>query len=260
MRRFIPLLPLVLLAACTQHFTPLQNRIAVGKEGYVVFVGDGVGKEGDLYAVDAFGGHPFPFTYSLADESHPALDPTGVMLAFIRAPSDTATIGRKLWVMDLLNGHEREMTLERGVVPEEVAWSRDGATLYIATTTGLWTMAAPPRTPSPRRLSGADSASADSALAVMVGDPPFARIAACHPDADAICAFVGTEPPAPVDSPAVGPFRWGADSLGFFVGERLIVRPVGPGKGREVRIEEVPDHPRQATWFRGLTPDTTTRG
>lgn len=255
----LTLLVSLALAACTQHFTPLQNRIVVGKESYVVFAADGVGGQGDLFAMDAFGGNAYPFTYSLADESDPALGPTGVLLAFIRSTSDTDRASRKVWVMDLLNGRETDMPLDQGVVPEQVAWSRDGATIYIATSNGTWAIAAPPARPAPHRISGLDSLAADSALAVLVGDPPFARIALCRPGSDAICAFAGTAPPTPVDSPAHHPFRWGGDSLGYFMGENLVVRPVGSGRPREVRIERAPDHPREATWFGGLTAPTATQ-
>lgn len=257
MRRSLPLL--ALLTACTQHFTPLQNRIVVGKESYVVFVADGEGGQGDLFAIDAFGGNAYPFTYSLADESHPALDPTGVLLAFLRSTSDTDRAARKVWVMDLLNGRETDLPLAHGVVPEQVAWSRDGAVIYVATSAGTWALAAPPGAPAPHRLSGGDSLAADSALTVLVGDPPFARIGPCRPGAEAICAFAGAARPTAVDSPAHHPFRWGSDSLGYFVGEHLVVRPVGPGRPREVRIERAPDHPREATWFGGLTPPNPAR-
>ena len=255
MRRFIPLL--TLLAACGDHFTPLQNRIAVGKEAYVVFVADGQGRQGDLYAVDAAGGLAYPFTYSLASESHPALDPSGVMLAFIRAQSDTTTGARKLWVMNLLNGTERELALDAGVVPEEVAWSHKGGMLVVATRSGLWALTPPPAAPAPHRLTGADSAAADSALALLIGDPPIARIGPCQPDAGDICALAAGRAPEVVDSPGRDPFRWGADSLGYFVGDRIYVRPLAGGKPRELRVEQAPAHLRQATWFPGLRPDST---
>lgn len=255
MRRFIPLL--ALLAACGQHFTPLQNRISVGKEAYVVFVAEGQGSQGDLYAVDANGGLAYPFTYSLASESRPALDPTGVMLAFLRSSSDTSTGPRKLWVMNLLNGSERELPLAAGVIPDEVAWSRNGGTIFVGTRSGLWALMPPPAAAEPKRLTGSDSLAADSALALLVGDPPFARIEPCHAGADDICAFAASRAPQVVDSPASGPFRWGSDSLGYFVGGRIYVRPLGGGKPREVRVEQAPDHPRQATWFAGLRPDST---
>lgn len=257
--RTSPALLLFALAACTQHFTPLQNRIAVGKKPYVVFVADGEGGQGDLFAIDAFGGNAYPFTYSLADESHPALDPTGVLLAFIRSPNDTDRASRKVWIMDLLNGRETDLPLDRGVVPEAVAWSRDGGAIDVATSAGTWQLSPPPAAPAPRRLSGPDSLAADSALAVLVGDPPFARVGPCQVGGDALCAFTGEAPPAPVDSPAHHPFRWGGDSLAYFVGERLVVRPVGPGRPREVQIERAPEHPRDATWFGGLTTPNPVR-
>jgi hypothetical protein len=252
MRRYAILL--ILLAACGDHFTPLQNRIAVGRESYVVFVADGQGGQGDLYAVDANGGLAYPFTYSLASESRPALDPTGVMLAFIRAPRDTGGTPRKLWVMNLLNGTERELRLDSGAVPQAAAWSRDGRTIFVRTSAGLRGVAAPPAEPAPHRLSGADSAAGDSALAVLVGDPPFATIAPCREGADDICALSSSAAPQVVDSPAHAPFRWGADSLGYVVGDRILVRPAGAGKPREVRIERAPAHVRDATWFAGIRP------
>ena len=255
MRRFLPLL--ALLAACGDHFTPLQNRIAVGKEAYVVFVADGQGGQGDLYAVDAAGGLAYPFTYSLASESHPALDRSGVMLAFIRAQSDTAAGARKLWVMNLLNGSERELPLGTGIRPEKVAWSRSGGTIFAATDSGLWALTAPPADAQPRRLAGPDSAAADSALMLLIGDPPIARIGACKPDAGDICALAAGRAPEVVDSPGRDPFQWGADSLGYFVGDRIYVRPLAGGRPRELRVEQAPAHVRQAAWFAGLRPDST---
>ncbi|HEU4763378.1 MAG TPA: hypothetical protein VFS28_01910 [Gemmatimonadales bacterium] len=258
MRRLLPLA--FLATACTQHFTPLQNRVAVGKEPYVVFAADGAGGQGDLFAASTSGGSAYQFTYSLADESRPALDPSGVMVAFVRTPNDTDHASRRVWVMNMLNGHEREIdTLAAGAIPERLAWSADGRTIFIAATTGLWAVPAPPADSAPRRLAGPDSAAADSALAVMVGAPPFARIAACHPGADDVCAFSGTGAPSLVDAPAREPFRWGADSLGYFVGERIVVRPVGPGRTRELQIERVPDRPRDASRFAGPRDTTSTR-
>lgn len=252
MRFLLPFL--LLLAGCREHFTPLQNRIAVGKEAYVVFAADGQGGQGDLYAVDANGGVAYPFTYSLASESHPALDPTGVMLAFVRAPSDTGGTPTKLWVMNLLNGNERELPLGDGVVPRAAAWSRDGRTIYARTSNGIWSVAVPPAAPAPRHLGGSDSLTADSALTVLVGDPPFARIAPCREGVEDLCAVPAAGAPQVVDSPAHGPFRWGSDSLAYFVGDRMLVRSVGPGRPREIRIERAPGHLRDATWFPGLRP------
>jgi hypothetical protein len=162
--------------------------------------------------------------------------------------------------MNLLSGSERELPpLGAGIIPEAVAWARDGRTIYVATANGPWSAAAPPADPAPHRLAGPDSLAGDSALAVLVGDPPFARVGPCAAGTHDLCAFAPGRPPALLDSIARDPLRWGGDSLGYFIGDRLVVRPVGPGRVRELHIERLPPHPRQATWFPGLPESTPAR-
>jgi hypothetical protein len=43
--------------------------------------------------------------------------------------------------------------------------------------------------------------------------------------------------------------RWGDDSVMFFVGDAVEIRPLGPGRARRLDWEGVPDRPRQMTVF-----------
>ena len=70
---------LVLLggAACRVSLSPLQNRIAVGEESFVIFAADGEDAAGDLFAVRTNGGAVYPVTYTRLHETAPAFIETG---------------------------------------------------------------------------------------------------------------------------------------------------------------------------------------
>ena len=89
-----------------------------------MFVG-GSGVSGDLYAVRADGGPAFPLTYTPVAELAPALAPDGADLAFLRGQSLRDSTPATVWVMNLLNGAERELRLPKDAgTPERVGWSR----------------------------------------------------------------------------------------------------------------------------------------
>ena len=48
-----------------------------------------------------------------------------------------------------------------------------------------------------------------------------------------------------------GPARWGSDSVGYFVGAAFFVRPLGPGRMRELRLTPPRLDPREMTFFPG---------
>jgi hypothetical protein len=128
-----------------------------------------------------------------------------------------------------------------------VAWTRDGRTLLLATDRGVWRADAPPAAADLRPVPAAERAAADSALEVWLGDPPFARAAAC-PAGRGICVL-GDSGASPLDAEGDSPLRWGPDSVGYFVKGNLVVRPLGPGRMRELRWRSAPGHPREATVF-----------
>lgn len=247
-----PRLPcLVLLAAafgCRGSLSPLSNRLAVGQEAYVVFVAAGEGGGGDLFASSAGGGPVYPVSYTRVDESGPALSPDGVSLAFIRSRSTADSLTHAVWVMNLLSGEERALPpAEPGSRPMRIGWSKDGKTIYVRTDQGIDAAHAPPSAPEPRALRG-DTAAADSALSVWVGEPVFAGVRPC-PSEDALCVFPGAGPPQAIAPGSHDPVRWGRDSLGYFVGADLYVRPLGPGAQRRLTWSPPPVRPREPTYF-----------
>ncbi|HWA40983.1 MAG TPA: hypothetical protein VG712_05180, partial [Gemmatimonadales bacterium] len=248
-RYHVPLLVLLLLPGCQSTFLPLKNRITPGIDPFVVFVADGQADGGELWAGQASGGSVYQVTYTLSDEDAPALSPSGGVLAYTRAPSRADSLHRRVWVMNLVSGNEREFPpLPEGVIPTRLAFSADGATIYVRTTGGIWALQAPPSAPALQRLGGADSARADSVLTTYIGDPPFAAIGPCVVAAGSLCAFPPGQPEAPLQEGGFDPVHWGADSVGYFVGDRLLVRSGGGGRVREVMWSRVPPHPRRPTY------------
>jgi hypothetical protein len=236
-------------AGCRDTFYPLKNRITPGLDPFVVFAAEGQGGTRELWAAHTGGGRVFQLTFTLGDESAPALAPGGGVLAFVRSTSRSDTLGRRIWFMNLVTGAERDMpSLPDSSIPERLAFSADGARLYARTQTGLWSVDAPPAISSPRRLVASDSVVADSVLTVYLGDPPFARIAACAAKAGWICAFPAGKEETPLQEGGVDPVRWGPDSVGYLVGDRLVVRSGGAGRSREVMWTSVPRNPESPTY------------
>ena len=251
----VPLLAVLLLAGCQSTFLPLKNRITPGTDAFVVFVADGQADAGELWAGQASGGSVYQVTYTLADEDAPSLSPSGGVLAYTRAPTRADSAARRIWFMNLVSGNEREMpALPDGAIPTRLAFSSDGATLYVRTTNGLWSLQTPPSAPAPQRLTAADSARADSALTTYIGEPPFALIGPCLAKAATLCAFPPGQPEAPLQEGGFDPVHWGADSVGYLVGDRLLVRSGGGGRVREVSWARVPPHPRRPTYAPAAGP------
>ena len=254
---------LVILAsttACRDTFYPLKNRITPGIDPFVVFTADGQADAGELWAGEASGGPVFQLTYTLSDEDAPALSPSGGVLAFIRSPSRADSAGRRVWFMNLVTGNERELpAFPDSSVPLRLAFAAAETTLFVRTTQGLWSVAAPPTAYPPTRLRGPDSVAADSALTVFIGDPPFARIGPCLVRNGSLCAFPPGKDETPLQEGGFDPVRWGADSVGYFVGDRLLVRSGEGGRVREVKWVRVPVRPRHPTFAPAASPHPSAR-
>jgi hypothetical protein len=230
---------------------PLRGKIDVGREPYAVFVG-GSGASGDLYAVRADGGPAFPITYTPVAELAPALAPNGTDLAFLRSQSLRDTTPASVWVMNLLNGSERELELPKVAgIPEQVGWSDDGTAVIVRTGQGLYQFDAPPAKPDARPVPAADYAVAESSLAVLLGDPVFARVVLCQRPSD-LCLTTRRGAPGILAQAARDPVRWGTDSVAFLVGDNLLqIRPLAKGRPRALNWSNVPARPRQLTFFQG---------
>jgi hypothetical protein len=245
-----------LLAAC-RGISPLSNKITPGEEPFVIVVGEGSDGETDLFAVSAGGGDAVRLTFTRDLESVPALHPSGGAVAFVRraAGADPRTW---LVVLNLVNAAEREVEIPAAVGQAgRLGWSHDGALLYVGGTTAAAVTPAPPAGLALDVVAAGDPrrAAADSSLGVLLGDPPVAEVVPCPGDSTSstFCAVGALGTVQPLGAFVQGPFRWGADSLGYFDGERLMVRSLGEGRPRHVAWTRAPGHAREATYSGGRT-------
>jgi hypothetical protein len=218
----------------------------------VIFVGGDARAGGDLYALQADGGGAIPITFSVVGEMRPSLAPEGGRVAFLRGGSLTDSLPASVWVLNLVNGAERQVRLPpQAGPPERVGW-RDGRTLIVRARGGVYEVPAPPEEGDARALAGPARAAAESSLAVLLGAPAFARVVPCA-DPAALCVVGDSGGPALLAEDAGEAARWGEDSVAYVTRGRLVVRPVGPGRARIVEWSGLPARPRELTVFAGPT-------
>jgi hypothetical protein len=244
---------LALLAACERGFLPLGGHFEVGRDPMVVFVGGDAPAGGDLYALRADGGGAIPITFSVVGEMRPSLSPDGSQVAFLRGGTLADSLPATVWVLNLVNGAERRvpLPLEAGR-PERVGWTDGGATLVVRTASGIYRAPAPPAEGEAVPVTGRARPAAESSLAVLLGNPAFARVVPCEDPAD-LCVEGDEGAPALLAKDARDAARWGDDSVAYLAGGRLVVRPVGPGRARVLDWNAVPARPRQLTVFPGAS-------
>ena len=247
-RSISAILALIALTSCRISMSPLQNRMAPGEEPFAVFVADGEAGLGDLYAIRTDGGTTVPVTYTRVSETAPSLSPTGTALAFIREGVTGDPTSRRVVVMNLLNGNERVIP-SSDVPPDAVAWSADAAILYIKADTEILAAAALPAGASVRTLEGLEVARADSAFWSLLGTPAFGRAVECPEGGVCVLLPDGTRSVLAADGR--GGVRWGSDSVGYFVGPDFVVRPLGAGRARELKLLPRRENPREMTFFPG---------
>jgi len=244
-------LTLAALTSCRISMSPLQNRLAPGQEPFAVFVADGEAGLGDLYAIRPDGGTTIPITYTRVREMAPSLAPTGTALAFIREATAGDPSTRRVVVMNLLNGNERVVP-PSAVPPEAVAWSADASLLYIRAGAMLLATAAPPAESRPRALDSLESLQADSAFWALLGTPAFGRAVECPESGVCVVLTDGTRSVLAADGR--DGVRWGSDSVGYFVGDDFVVRPLGAGRARQLKLIPPRTNPREMTFFPGPAP------
>lgn len=250
--RLTPLLfPLtLLLLSCDPTLPPLRGKMAIGSDPYAVFVGGGP-FNGDLYAVRPDGGPAVPITFTSVAELRPALSPDGTRLAFLRGASPDDSTPASAWVMNLRTGSERELLLPKGAArPERIGWARDGKTVIVATPDELYRVRPPPGRADAQSITEPERAAAESSLAVLLGDPVFTRVVPCEKKRD-LCLVGTSGRPALLATSVRDPLRWGGDSVAFFVGDRLQIRPLDRGRPRLLLMTNAPERPRGMTFFPG---------
>jgi len=239
-----------LLAGCEGTLPPLRGQIQVGHDAYAIFVA-GSPAAGDLYAVHADGGPVIPITYSTVGEMRPRLSPDGTRLAFLRGSAVGDTTPGSVWIMNLDTGSEHEIELPAHAgPPTRVGWAPAGGSIVIATEGAFYRAGVPPARSRAVLVGPAGRASADSALAVLLGDPIFARVVPCA-EAGALCVVGDTGGPGLLARGARDAARWGGDSVAFLVGSSFEVRPLGPGHARRVSWSGVSGPVRELTAFGG---------
>ncbi len=244
-------LSVVPVAGCSGSLPPLRGQIEVGRDAYAVFVAGTGAAGGDLYAVRAEGGEALPITFTNVGEMRPRLSPDGTSIVFLRGRSLVDSTPATIWVMNLLSGADRELVLPKGAGPPTVAaWSAGGRLIVVATSKGLYQFDAPPASGDARPVPVVQRAVAESSLAVLLGHPAFARVVPCT-ETGAICLASGSGAPELLAHDAHDAAGWGPDSVAFFVGDEVEIRPLGAGRARRLAWAGVPSAPRQLTFFAG---------
>jgi hypothetical protein len=151
--------------------------------------------------------------------------------------------------MNLLNGAERELKLPKEAgPPSRVGWSPDGSALIVGAGDELYRLETPPSRPDPQLVPAAERAAAESTLSVLLGDPIFARVVPCKREED-LCVIPRSGRSGILAQAASDPVRWGDDSVAFFAGELLQIRPLARGRPRLLHWSHAPARPRQPTFF-----------
>jgi hypothetical protein len=242
------------LAGCGS-VPPLRGHIEVGSDPFVIFVGGTSRAGGDLYAVPGSGGAAIPVTFSAVGEMRPALAPNGGAVAFLRGGTLRDSTPASVWVMNLLNGAERQIGLPRDAPPpSRVGWNEAGTELVIRAGDRLYQSPAPPAEATAAPVPAAERTRAESALSVLLGKPAFARVVRCA-DPDDLCVEADTGTPGLLARHASAAARYGDDSVLVLIGRDLLVRPLGPGHAREIEWAGLPSAPREPTAFGGATPE-----
>ena len=244
-----------LLGGCGGSLPPLRGHIEVGSDPFVIFVGGTSRAGGDLYAVPGTGGAAIPVTFSAVGEMRPALAPNGSAVAFLRGGTLRDSAPASVWVMNLLNGAERQIALPRDAPPPaQVGWNEAGTELVIRAGDRLYRSPAPPAEATAALVPAPERARAESALSVLLGRPIFGRVVRCA-DPDDLCVEADTGAPGLLARHASGAARYGDDSVLVQIGRDLLVRPLGPGHAREIEWAGLPPAPREPTAFGGATPE-----
>lgn len=238
----------IALASCS--FSPISHRIKVGEEPFIVFVGEGIDHNTDLFAVPAGGGSVAQVTFTPLIEKDPRLSPTGEVVAFLRMRDTLPDAHRDVVLMNLLGGGEVKVTLPADAgVPLAIAWSTDGHALYIRTARGDWQTAPPPAPALVTPVPAAAAAAVDSALDLWLGEPRFARVISCR--GGGLCILGPQGDTTALAPQGRDPIRWGSDSVAWFQQAGIIVRSLGPGRERRVTWTGGPEHPRDGSYAAG---------
>lgn len=245
-----PWLAFVLCSSC--GVTPLTNKIDVGADAFVIGVGEAADGMTDLFAASAAGGTVSRVTFNRRQEQLPRLSGSGTMVVFLRSsPVETAEPEPEIVTLDLRSMEERGARLPRAAGRAmAVAWLPGDSVIAVRTGEAIWSRPAASASAGFARLEGADSARADSAVAVLLGDPPMAMVVDC-PGGQGVCVRTASGETSTIDSAATAPLRWGADSIAYSRSGTVTVRPLAGGRPRTPPWSAAPTRYRELTHHPG---------
>lgn len=251
------LLTILLASAC--GVTPLTNKIDVGADAFVIGVGEAADGMTDLFAAPAAGGAVSRVTFNRRQEQVPRLSGSGTLLVFLgSSPVETAEPEPEIVLLDLRSMAERGARLPREAGrATTVAWLPGDSAIVVRTGDAIWTLTADSAGPF-IRLAGADSARADSALAVLLGDPPMAMVVDCG-GRPGLCVRTASGETSTLDSAATAPFRWGADSIAYSLSGTVTVRPLAGGRSRTPPWRAAPNAFRELFYHPGAPNPASSR-
>jgi len=226
--------------------TPLTNKIAPGQDPFVVAIGEGSDGQTDLFAAQIAGGSFVRFTFTRAAEYLARLSPSGTEVAFLRDHTAGDSSALDLVVMNLLDTGERRIEIPEGLGrPSRLGWSADGSRIYLR---GLTTMGTEAPPASLELSSSVDPAAADSSLAELLGDPPYAAVTQCGAR---LCLVTIDQDTTLLPEDTREAIRWSADSMALLRDETIEIRPLGGGRLRRPEFAGAPSGLRSLSHHAG---------
>lgn len=238
---------IVLAAALTVGcgLSPIDHRIKLGEEPFVVFVGEGSDGNTDLFTTTTSGGHVYQLTFTRVIERAPALAGGGGMVAFLRIRDTLPGTPRDVVIMNLENGAEKSIPLPvTAGLARSLGWGAGDRVVYIRTDSGLWRANIPPSGVTATAIPDADAAVPNQAIGAWLGQPPFAEAIPC---AIGLCIVGRARDTTSLSPTGHDPMRWGSDSVAWFEGREIVIRPLGTGRARRITLLEAPSNAREGS-------------
>jgi hypothetical protein len=225
--------------------SPIDHRIKLGEEPFVVLVGEGNDRNTDLFTTTTSSGHVYQLTFTRVIEQAPALANGGGMVAFLRLRDTLPGTRRDVVVMILENGAEKTIPLPATAgLALALGWRAGDSVVYIRTDRGLWQANIPVSGSEATAVSSADSIVASQVTGAWLGQPPFAQAIQCPAG---ICIIGPRHDTTTLSATGHDPMRWGRDSVAWFEGSEIVVRSLGAGRARRVMLKDAPANLRQGS-------------
>jgi hypothetical protein len=235
-------LPFVVSLVAGCGLSPIDHRIKLGEEPFVVFVAEGNDHNTDLFTTTTSGGHVYQLTFTRVIEEAPALANGGGVVAFLRMRDTLAGTRRDVVIMNLENGAEKVIPLPASAgLARALGWGAGDSVVYVRTDRGLWQANIPATGDAAIAVPDADTLVASQVMGAWLGQPPFAEAIPCP---TGLCIVGPRHDTTSLSATGHDPMRWGRDSVAWFEGSEIIVRSLGAGRARRVVLQDAPMNPR----------------